>query len=72
MKWIDVNDRLPDSQDIEEYVESEGYADYLMVNVERYGWMKAMYINGNWWKDHTSKIALKVTHWMRISNPLKS
>lgn len=63
MEWINVNDLIPNDNF------NEPEKEYHLIYVKGYGSMKAMYMDGEWWKDYTSKICKNVTHWMKITNP---
>ncbi len=47
MKWKNVNDLMPNDDT------SEPEKEYHLVYVKGYGSMKAMYMDGEWWKDYT-------------------
>ena len=64
-QWISVKDRLPESQDIEDE------CNYYCLIYTRNGVSRAMYCNGEWYTNYTSKVFINVTHWMPLPNPPK-
>jgi len=56
------SEKLPDSDSL-----NDECNDYYLVKVERYGAKFAMYIDGEWWTDYTSKLMVKVIGWTEIN-----
>ena len=61
MEWISVDDRMPISQDIEDYCN-----DYLLVKPNGYSWCKAMYCNNEFYTSYNSRLCVGITHWMVV------
>lgn len=63
MRWINAKqaDVLLNDQGIDDMCNS-----YCLVMTESFGWMRAMYISGEWYSSYTSKIVVEVTHFMII------
>ena len=62
MEWIKTTDRLPESDEHE-----EGNTYYFIYG--KYGVMKAMFIDNEWWNNYSSKIVCEITHWIKIEKP---
>jgi len=51
--------------------ESEPYEEecgtYYLVKVERFGPVKAMYLDGEWWVSYLAKLAVPVVGWTELT-----
>ena len=41
---------------------------YYLIKPKKYGAMKAMCIDGEWWLDYTSKVMVEVVGWTDIND----
>jgi hypothetical protein len=59
VEWIKTVDRLPDSWD-----KKEPCAPYYTVQVNGFGNMRAMFLDGEWWVNYCAKIMEPVGCWL--------
>ena len=64
MEWIDVRSRLP----IPSFIEDECNDYYLIWT--KYGFSRAMYMDGGWHESYRSKVSCHVLFWMDIEEPI--
>jgi hypothetical protein len=62
MKWESVKKALPFSESF------PCAPTYYLINIDSYGWSKAMFIDNEWWSSYTNKVCVPVTHWMKVTN----
>ena len=65
-EWISVElaDDLLKPQCIDEPCNS-----YCLALTNEYGWLRAMYADGEWYASYCSKIIVDVTHFMIVNKP---